>query len=281
MSHFMLLGVSLLGAVLLVAAAESSLGGCTVDEARERCTSHHSQSQRLYRGPFTWYASLEAMREQFEETYNSGKRIPYHADYNREMKSFCLYLQGADGVKPVRITEKFIQSVTTHIETALHEGYAHFVLSTDMGHAHLYFPADHWRKAYAPAESTLQHLTALYENMFADEQMRPLYHLSECLQMRDKDGRVSTDPVLRHKYWNRNVLCRNNTTAEYQVIVVGDKNRYNTVYSLDGYVTWSAGFAVSASRLGCFHYRDGEGRTRYFDISLYDPSCQPSTYLLD
>ena len=188
MSHFMLLGVSLLGAVLLVAAAESSLGGCTVDEARERCTSHHSQSQRLYRGPFTWYASLEAMREQFEETYNSGKRIPYHADYNREMKSFCLYLQGADGVKPVRITEKFIHSVTTHIETALREGYAHFVFFPDMGHAHLYFPADHWRKAYASAESILQSLEALYEKMLAD-------------------------PVLRHKYWNRNFLCRNTTTT--------------------------------------------------------------------
>ena len=188
MGRFMLLCVSLLGAVLLAVAAESSPGGCTVDQTRERCTTHHSLSQRLYREPFAWCASLEAMRGQFEETCNSDKRIPYHADYNRAMKSFCLYLQGVDGVKPVRITEKFIHSVTTHIETALREGYAHFVFFPDMGHAHLYFPADHWRKAYASAESILQSLDALYEKMLAD-------------------------PVLRHKYWNRNFLCRNTTTT--------------------------------------------------------------------
>lgn len=78
--------------------------------------------------------------------------------------------------------------MTTHIETALREGYAHFVFFPDMGHAHLYFPADHWRKAYASAESILQSLEALYEKMLAD-------------------------PVLRHKYWNRNFLCRNTTTT--------------------------------------------------------------------
>ena len=142
------------------------------------------------------------------------------------------------------------------VETALREGYAHFVFFPDMGHAHLYFPADHWRKAYASAESILQSLEALYEKMLAD-------------------------PVLRHKYWNRNLLCRNNGTDEHEVMVVADRSRYNTVCALEGYVNWSAGFAVSASRRGCFPYRDVEGRTRYFDISLYDPSCHPSTYLLD
>jgi hypothetical protein len=146
---------------------------------------------------------------------------------------------------------------------------------------HLYFPEEHWRKEYASALSSVNHLDELYEKMLADEQMRPLYHLSECLQMRSKDGRVSADPVLRHKFWNRNLLCRNNGTDEHEVVVVADRSRYNTVCALEGYVSWSAGFAVSASRLGCFPYRDGEGRTRYFDISLYDPSCHPSTYLLD
>ena len=66
-----------------------------------------------------------------------------------------------------------------------------------------------------------------------------------------------------------------------QVVVAADTRRDNTVCALEGYVNWSAGFAVSASRRGCFPYRDVEGRTRYFDISLYDPSCHPSTYLLD
>jgi hypothetical protein len=281
MVHLVLFSVVLLRAFFAVAGAESSTGAFDAAAARTRCTTHHGQSERLYRSTFSWHPSVQAMRETFEEVYASGRRIPYHADYNTEKGSFCLYVCTADGVRPVRITEQFVHSVTLHIETALRQGYAHFVFLPDMGHAHLYFPEEHWRKEYASALSSANHLDELYEKMLADVQMRPLYHLSECLQMRDKDGRVSADPMLRHKYWNRNLLCRNNGTDEHEVVVVADRSRYNTVWALEGYVSWSAGFAMSASRLGCFPYRDGEGRTRYFDISLYDPSCHPSTYLLD
>jgi len=281
MTHIALVGGWLLSTLVSAAVAESSPGCSDCAAARERCRTHHAQSERLYRSQFTWRPNLKKMREKFEKVYNSGKRIAYHADYNTEKESFCLYVLCPDGVKQVKITENFIKSVTIHIETALKKGYAHYIFLPDMGHAHLYFPKEHWQKEYASALSSENHLDELYEKMLADEQMRPLYHLSECLQMRDRDGRVSADPVLRHKYWNRNVLCRNNGTDEHEVVVVADKSRYNTVYYLEGYVSWSAGFAVSASRLGCFPYRDGEGRTRYFDISLYDPSCHPDTWLLD
>lgn len=124
-------------------------------------------------------------------------------------------------------------------------------------------------------------MAKLYEKMLADTSMQPLYHLSEGLKMINDKKEIIDDPSLSFKYWNRNFLGKNNGTSEYAIHIVPDVTRYNTVCSLKGYKNWSAGFAISASQFGCFPYRDREGKIRYFDISLYDPCCHPSTYSFD
>ena len=103
MIHLVLFSVSLVSAFFAVARAESSTGAFDAAAARTRCTTHHSQSERLYRSTFSWHPGVQAMRETFEEVYDSGRRMPFHADYNTEKESFCLYVRAADGVKPVRV----------------------------------------------------------------------------------------------------------------------------------------------------------------------------------
>ena len=87
MVHLVLFSVVLLRAFFAVAGAESSTGAFDAAAARTRCATHHGQSERLYRSTFSWHPSVQAMRETFEQMYASGRRIPYHADYNTEMWS--------------------------------------------------------------------------------------------------------------------------------------------------------------------------------------------------
>lgn len=215
------------------------------------------------------------MEDKFNKTYYSKKRIRYHADYNSELNSFYLYLDSYKYIIPVKIKINFIKSVTLQIETALEEGYASYVFLPDMGHAHLYFPLDHWKREYAKFDISDNNMDDLEEKMLADNLMEPLYHLSERLEMVDKNGNVKLDEILSFKYWSRNFAGKNNGTKEYTIFITQDGKKYNTVCCLDNYKNWSSGFAVSASEFGCFPYRDKDGNIKYFDISLYDPRYNP------
>ena len=101
--------------------------------------------------------------------------------------------------------------------------------------------------------------------------MKALYHLTEQLQMLDENKQVIPTPPLPFKYWNRNFLGYNDGTANYDVPVAHENKNYNTVGSLDGHLLYSAGFAVSANKDGCFAYKDRSGKTLYFDIGLHAP----------
>lgn len=243
-----------------------------IEEAKTRCTTHFSDSPKLYMNEFSWGYTLEGMAAKFEEVYQSGNRIGRHANYNEATDSFSLYLGQYDNDTPFEITENFIKSVTLQIETAHEQGFGEFVFFPDMGHSHLYFPTDHWETEYAEKEFSKEER---YAKMLADPLMRPLYHLTEQLQMQDENKEVMDDPILSFKYWHRNFMGYNNETKNFDV-PVNTTGNYNTVGELPGYHRWGAGFAVSASKDGCFAYRDKKGDKRYFDISLHDPEYDPS-----
>ena len=278
---------SLFAALLLIvvawfaAKADAATSAFNLEEAKQRCRTHHTQSKKLYRNTYHWGYSLEEMAATFAQIYIAENRLPYHADYNEEKQCFLLYYPTSKSARPLVATANFIKSVTLHIETAIEQGYASSVFFPDMGHAHLYSPLDHWRKEYAYFDDSFYDSAEFYEKVLADEHMRPLYHLSEQLQMIDDKGQVMNDALLRHKYWHRNFFARNNGTAEYEILLAPDEKRYNTVCSLKDHMNWSAGFVVSANARGCFPYRDNDGTTRYFDISIFDPGYDPALHPLD
>jgi len=271
----------LIVALMFVAEADAATSAFNLDEAKQRCRTQHTQSKNLYRNTYHWGYSVEEMQATFAQIYTAKNRLPDHAEYNEEKKSFFLYYPTAKSAKPFIATANFIKSVTLHIETVIEKGYASYVFFPDMGHAHLYFPLDYWQKEYAFFDDSFYDSAEFYEKVLADEHMRPLYHLSEQLQMIDGKGQVVNDDILRHKYRHRNFFAKNNGTAEYEILTAPDEKSYNTVSSLKEYMNWSAGFVVSANALGCFPYHDKDGTTRYFDISIFDPGCDPALHTLD
>lgn len=266
--------IAVLGA--FTARAEFSPTHFNLDEAKKRCQSNPDDSEKVYFNDFQWGYTLLEMEDKFHEIYDSGKRLSYHVQYRPETDKF--YLQFESSLKPKRFLEidaNFIASVTRQIEVALEKGFADFVFFPDMGHSHLYFSKDHWDEHYAEFDKNHANQHKLYEKMFADPEMKPLYHLTEQLQMVDEDKVPLDDPILQYKYWNRNFLGKNDQSTHYEIHVAHGAS-YNTVKNIENHEDWSAGFAVSASNKGCFPYRDKDGKTRYFDISLKDPEYDTS-----
>lgn len=256
--------------------AQGNQTGFNWEQAKIRCTTHYKDSPELFMGTFSWGYSLLEMEDKFNEVYDSGERIFLHAHYDRQEDHFFAWLDDKPD-QAVKLTEAFVKSVTLQIETSLSRGYASFVFFPDMGHSHLYFPEEHWQKVYAKADTSPANRQQHYENMLADPAMRPLYHLTEQLQMMDENKDLIDDQILKFKYWNRNFLGYNNSTTDYSIEVAPKEEKYNTVKSIDGYHSWSAGFAISASKDGCFPYRDKNGQIRFFDIALKDPRYDPKT----
>lgn len=246
-----------------------------IETAKARCTQSYDKSQKLYSNNFKWGYTLLEMEDKFYEIYDSGKRLNFHANYNKNEDAFYLYLNRST-LAPVKINEQFIESVTRQIEIAIAKGYSDFVFFPDMGHSHLYIPQEKWDTDYANFKGFAKNMPLLYEKMLADPEMKPLYHLTEQLQMLDHNNHPIEDDILKFKYWHRNFLGKNDTSHFHEIHRAPKDEKYNTVRKIKDHKLWSAGFAVSASEQGCFPYRDKDGNTRYFDISLHDPEFDPS-----
>ncbi len=246
-----------------------------IEEAKIRCQTHFSQSPEIFAQDFSWGYTLLEMADKFEEIYDSGKRLFMHSQYDPQTDQFSIFFDGKKQL-PVPITESFIKNVTLQIEVAIDKGYADYVFFPDMGHSHLYFPEDHWQAQYTGENEPPKPRSNLYKKMFADPKLRPLYHLTEQLKMQNEDKTLIEDEILIFKYWHRNFVGTNDGSGNYQIEVAPPEKLYNTVSSIEGHHSYSAGFAVSASKDGCFPYTDKDGVTRYFDIGLNDPRYDPS-----
>lgn len=248
-----------------------------LEESKNRCVVNYQDSPRLYSGDLAWGMTPESIESKFQWVYESGKRIDHHSFYDSNTDQFYLYKETTKGVFPVKITENFIKSVTLQIETALENGFAEQVFFSDMGHSHLYFPQEHWDENYNdyPTPVTAESQVRLYEQMLADTKMRALYHLAEQLQMLDEEKNIINDPEILHRYWNRNFVGQNDSSKNFEIAVNLEGN-FNTVSNLDAHQSYSAGFQVSASKDGCFAYKDQNGQVKYFDIGLKDLYPDPS-----
>lgn len=215
------------------------------------------------------------MQDQFLKTYQSGKRLGLHANYDYKNQSFVIYSKMVNKTFPIKINQSFIRSITLQIETALKKGYASFVFFPDMGHTHLYFKKEQWEKNYHALTLKIGDQPLLYEKMFSDPQLMPLYHLSEQLKLKDNEGILINDETISFKFWTRNFMARNDET-DFYTLPIDMNHPTNTVDKIEGLNRYGQGFAVSASEKGCFPYQDSDGEIRYFDIALYEPRSDPS-----
>ncbi len=240
-----------------------------LEVAKKRCTPKHSESEELLLNEFEHgQYTFPKMSDHFEKVYASGKRIGLHVNYDPERDQFFLYYAGqyrSEEPQPVPITPNFIASITRHIEMAHEMGFASFVFFSDMGHSHFFFTEDQWREL----EEVQNNFPKLYKRIFANSETRILYHLSEKLDFFDGSGSYIQKTDLVIKYWNRNFFTKNDPSDFYEIQVQQKAGYHNTVSSINGY-NQGYGFSISASRNGCFPYRDRNGNLRYFDISIYE-----------
>jgi hypothetical protein len=248
-----------------------------IEESKERCQLTYQQTEPTYSDEFSWGMTLMEMEDRFHSVYESGRRLPYLTHYEPESDTFYMHHGRGNNMRAFPINAQFIQNVVAQIEVAIDRGYADFVFFPDMGHSHLYFPLEHWRSEYGEFDTSYGNQHNLYAKMFADPELKALYHLAEQLQMMDEDKNVLSDTIINFKYWHRNFLGYNDGTGNYEIHRVDPEERFfNTVGEIRGYHRWSAGYSVQASKDGCFAYKDKDGNKRYFDLGLYDPEPNPA-----
>lgn len=244
-----------------------------IKEIQVRCQKPKDNEPTIYNSDFHWFYTWEQMSDRFLNIYQSGKRLSQRAYYNEELQSLVLPWVYKDEVQFIKITPHLIQAIQHHIEESLKNKYADFIFFPDMGHSHLYFKEDHWQETYnniPSAEGVYKH----YEKMLNDPEMYMLYHTAEQLQEKDSDTQQFLSPELEYRYWNRNPVGKNND-VDPLVIYKDPTQSANSVSSLPGYHSWSAGYNLSASQNGCFEFQHG-GQIYYFDISLYDLPSDPN-----
>lgn len=239
------------------------------DEWRpEKCG--REESLLVYTSDFRWGYSLTELLDRGEWIYNSLKRLPQRAYFAQEAGEWKLpYIEDRGG--DVRMPIAFFRNVRTHIEQSLKHGYADEVFYSDLGHSHFLIPNAVWHSMVKGLDQRGAKL--LVEDMLAEPELRILYHSSEQLAMRDADGNLGNDPRIIHRYHARNIVG-DNKGGETLDLYENPESLSNTLSKLDGYA-WHSGFGISASRDGCFAFRDRDGTTKYFDISLFDPEPGP------
>lgn len=241
--------------------------------SQQKCSPQTTTEPLLYSSDFHWDYSFNEMSQRFDEIYNSGKRLDARAYFDKKTDQFYLVWRDDTEIKKVKLSEQFLRSVTRHIEVSLKNKFANFIFFPDMGHSHLYFAEDHWASHYLPVPDAKQY-NQHYEKMLNDPNMRALYHTAEQLRTKDKATGKFYNSDMEFRFWNRNPVG-DNTVPDTMTIYTNPTHSANTVSEIKGYYLWSAGYNISSSKDGCFAYYSN-GKTLFFDISLYDLATDPS-----
>ncbi len=233
----------------------------------ERCTAPDDDEPVLGYQDFRWGYSAREMDERFGEIYHSGKRLMDRARWNESEARYELTMKSGGKKVAVPITRRFIDSVRSHIETALNLGYVRHVFFPDMGHAHLLIDQTFYDEVIRHVPVGQSH--DVYVRVLDHPETRYLYHTAEQLKMLDEQHRVLADKYLGWRYYTRNLVGRNDDEGRIEIHRNLD-SLGNTVCKVNSqHRYWSSGFHVSASKDGCFSFRHRD-EVRRFDISLRD-----------
>lgn len=230
-------------------------------EAKKRCSEKPNNENIVYGDDFSWGITKEEMKNSFNRTYKSGKRLSNRAYYSKEDKTFVVP-HFSDTKKKVRLPKNFIKSVTYHIEKALERKYVDFIFLSDMGHAHFFIPTKFYNQ-----KLSIQNLELFYEAIISNPNIKVLYHTAEKLKMLDKNHKVLNQTYAQRRYYTRNLVGNNNADGQLDIVFVDKSKKFNTVNEYPKMKYWGAGFDIHSSSKGCFPY-NYKGKTYYFDFTL-------------
>ena len=236
----------------------------------DRCAPETERDEKIYSSDFRWNYTLPEMKEAFEKMYASRKRLPLRAYWNSEKKRYELpYMPERGG--SVVLPESFIRNVARQIEQAYEKDCVDAVFFPDMGHSHFLIPKASWKSKYDAYP--IDRFSEMYTEMFKDPEMEVFYHTAEQLKTRGQDGALVDDERTRWRHQTRNIAGRNSGDADLRVLQ-NPQSSANTVSEVEGFHWWGGGFNLSANENGCFSYQ-ANGRTYYFDLSLFDLESAP------
>lgn len=260
----------LVGALALLPAGAWAAGPDYGFPVRPGCIRAGENEVPLYIDDLRKGYALDELAGEAQKAYTNPKRLSRRAYFDRGRGQYVMeYKSAARGGndRPVVLPPRFIRSIIRHVEISLERRYADAVFMSDLGHSHFFFPPAMKDALYAfPAEQYDQ----LYQMLVDSPAVKVLYHTAEHLELRS-DPRAEA----QWRYYTRNVvsdLRGGDTTAP---LFAWDNDRYNTLSSLAGYESWSAGYNISANTQGCFPFQHG-GKTEYFDLSWEDLPVDPN-----
>jgi len=225
----------------------------------------------LFSSDFRWYYTGPELLIRFTEIYQGSKRLPQRAYWDSAAGQLKLPLDPTRG-GAFTVPENFIRSVQNHIEAALESRVVEGVFFPDMGHSHLLIPT----KSYDSHYKTIPHQESsrFYAEVFADPELKVLYHTAEQLKTLDESRNVLPDSHLAFRHRTRNLVGFNNGSRQF-LFLQNPRSPPNTASELEGHYYYGAGFNLSAHQDGCLSYQVG-GQTYYFDLSMIDLAPDPT-----
>jgi hypothetical protein len=230
-----------------------------------RCAPAAADEPVIYAEDFHWKMLREVMQATWENMYDSPKRLQKRAYFDEKRNAYVLPYNAFNG-GDVILSKRLIESVRRHIEEALRLGYIQNVFFPDMGHSHLFIPNHLWESKYSGFEVARNN--EFYTQLFADPELKVLYHTAEQLKFLDDNSEPLPDRYSLWRFHTRNPVGDNKASGRLE-IHHNFASKANTVGEYPGHRYYGAGFNLSASSKGCFPYTH-QGKTYYFDLSLYD-----------
>ena len=233
----------------------------------------------MYMDMFPWNQSNEQMSENFRLIYKSQKRMDNRVFYDGENYKMPFKSYGEE-TRFATVPKIFIESIISHMETALEKDYVDHINFSDMGHNHLFIPKEFYRNEISHLSMvTEKHL--LYEKLMNNRNLLILYHTAEQLRFFNEDKTLITERSVQKRFYTRNLLGQNTKSNNLDILFDLKASANGTSkYKEDKYKYWGAGFSFSSTENGCFSYmKDGE--KLFFDLSINDIGYKPSSYADD
>lgn len=241
----------------------------TPAELARRCAPQAPADPVLYSSDFRWGFSIPELLSKFHRTYEGGKRLPKRMYWDARMGSLVMPVMESWGGS-TRVPTVFAESVRRHVEEALRLKYVDGIFFPDMGHSHFFVPPAKWK---AITDKPTNRTNEVYEAFMNEPELKVLYHTAEQLQTLGPDEKPVADRKTQWRFHTRNLLGDNRAQGKLEIISTEPgtlEYKANTVGEIAGYQRWGAGFNISASKDGCYAYRDPGGETRFFDLSWFD-----------
>ena len=243
----------------------------------KRCSAQSTSEIPVYSSDFKWNLTLDEIKNLANTMYQSEKRLGKRAFYDEAAKSMVFPDTATRGGNS-KIPDQFIKTIAKHVEKAFARGYVDALIFPDMGHSHFLIPTAFYKKEIEPLP--VSQFNLLYEKIMKNKDVKVVYHTAEQLQVMDESKKLLDDKKLQWRYFTRNLVGHNTVDPDIELINATATSAANTVGEVTGYYWWGAGFNIHANKNGCFEFKK-DGKTLYFDLSLYDLEPAPGSGGLD